>query len=252
MNLKLAGKCAVITGGSRGVGKGIALALADEKVNIAINYHRSAKAAENLVKELTDKGVTAIAIQADLGNAVDCARLIDEAAGQLGRLDILVNNGGVWPKNWLQNISLEEWKKTVDVNLTAVFLTSQAFLKKAIAGEQGGKICNITSQAAFHGATTGHAHYAASKAGVVSLTVSMARELAKYHINVNAVALGLVATDMTQQALATNRDYYLQRIPIGRIAMPEDIASIVTFMVSDAAGYITGATVDATGGMLMR
>jgi 3-oxoacyl-[acyl-carrier protein] reductase len=252
MNLKLAGKCAVITGGSRGVGRGIALALADEKVNIAINYHRSAKAAENLVKELTDKGVTAIAIQADLGNAVDCVRLIDEAAGRLGRLDILVNNGGVWPKNWLQNISLEEWKKTVDVNLTAVFLTSQAFLKQVLAGKASGKICNITSQAAFHGATTGHAHYAASKAGVVSLTVSMARELAKYHINVNAVALGLVATDMTQQALATNRDYYLQRIPIGRIAMPEDIASIVTFMVSDVASYITGATIDATGGMLMR
>jgi 3-oxoacyl-[acyl-carrier protein] reductase len=252
MNLNLKEKCAVITGGSRGVGRGIALALADEKVNIAINYNSSAKAAENLVKELTEKGVKAIAIQADLGKSADCVRLIDEAAAELGKIDILINNAGVWPKNWLQDISLEEWGKTVDVNLTSVFLTSQAFLKKAIAGKFGGKILNITSQAAFHGATTGHAHYAASKAGVVSLTVSMARELAKYQINVNAVALGLVATDMTKEALETKRDYYLQRIPIGRIATPEDIASIVTFMVSDAAGYITGATIDASGGMLMR
>lgn len=252
MNLNLAGKCAVITGGSRGVGKSIALALANEGVNIAINYNSSAKAAEALVNELTEKGVKAIAIKADLGNSADCTRLIDEVAEQFGGIDILINNAGIWPKNWLQDISLEEWQKTVDINLTSVFLTSQAFLKKAIARKCGGKILNITSQAAFHGSTTGHAHYAASKAGVVSLTVSMARELAKYQINVNAVALGLVETDMTQQALETNRDYYLQRIPLGRIAMPEDIASIVTFMVSDAAGYITGATIDATGGMLMR
>jgi 3-oxoacyl-[acyl-carrier protein] reductase len=252
MKLNLEGKSAIITGGSRGVGRGIALALAEEGVNIAVNYNSSAKAAQDLVNELRQKGVKAVAIQADLGNGDDCIRLIDKAAERLENIDILVNNAGVWPKNWLQDISLAEWQKTVDINLTSVFLTSQAFLKKAIDRQCGGKILNITSQAAFHGSTTGHAHYAASKAGVVALTVSTAREVAKYRINVNAIALGLVETDMTHEALETKRDYYLQRIPIGRVALPEDIASIATFMVSDAASYITGATVDATGGMLMR
>lgn len=252
MELNLAGKCAVITGGARGVGRGIALALADEGVNIAVNYNNSAEAAEKLVDELITRGVKAVAIQADLGNGADCIRLINKADEQFNGVDILVNNAGTWPKNWLQNISLEEWNKTVDVNLTSVFLTSQAFLNNAIARNRGGKIVNITSQAAFHGSTTGHAHYAASKAGVVSFTVSMAREVAKHNINVNAVALGIVETDMTKQALAANRDYYLQRIPIGRVATPKDIASVVTFLASDAAGYITGATIDATGGMLMR
>jgi len=252
MKLNLEGKCAVITGAARGVGRGIAIALADEKVNIAINYYSSANAAGALVQELTEKGVRAVAIQADLSSAADCARLMDEAAEKLGKLDILVNNAGVWPKSWLQDMSLEEWNRTMDVNLTSVFLTSQAFLRKAIAGNRGGKVLNITSQAAFHGSTTGHAHYAASKAGVVSLTVSMARECAKYKINVNAMALGMVETDMTKNALEKNREYYLQRIPIGRIATPADIGPIVAFMVSDAAAYITGATIDATGGMLMR
>lgn len=119
-------------------------------------------------------------------------------------------------------------------------------------GKQGGKILNITSQAAFHGSTTGHAHYAASKAGVVAFTVSAAREVAPQGINVNAIALGIVETSMIQEALKARPDYYISRIPIGRVAQPEDIARIAAFMVSDAASYITGATIDATGGMLMR
>lgn len=252
MDLKLKGKCAIVTGGSRGVGKGIALALAEEGVSVVVNYNKSEKSALEIVNHIIENGGRAIAVKADIGNPEDCANLINEAEKAFGGVDILVNNAGVWPTNWVQDIPLEEWRKTIDVNLTSVFLTSQAFVKYNIAQKRGGKILNITSQAAFHGSTTGHAHYAASKAGVVSLTVSMAREMSQYGITVNAVALGMVKTDMVGSAIEKNKDYYLKRIPIGRVAEPEDIAKIVLFMVSDPASYITGATIDATGGMLMR
>ncbi|MDF2883306.1 MAG: 3-oxoacyl-ACP reductase [Clostridiaceae bacterium] len=252
MDLKLKGKCAIVTGSSRGVGKGIALALAEEGVSVVVNYNKSEKSALEIINHIIENSGRAIAVKADIGNPEDCANLINEAEKAFGGVDILVNNAGVWPTNWVQDIPLEEWRKTIDVNLTSVFLTSQAFVKYNIAEKRGGKILNITSQAAFHGSTTGHAHYAASKAGVVSLTVSMAREMAQYGITVNAVALGMVKTDMVGNAIEKNKDYYLKRIPIGRVAEPEDIAKIVLFMVSDPASYITGATIDATGGMLMR
>lgn len=252
MDLKLKGKCAIVTGGSRGVGRGIALALASEGAYVVVNYNKSEDSAKKIVDQIVKNGGKALKVKADLGNPEDCINLINEAEKEFGSVDILVNNAGIWPTNWVQDIPLDEWKKTIDVNLTSVFLTSQAFVKNNIAQKRGGKILNITSQAAFHGSTTGHAHYAASKAGVVSLTVSMAREVAKYGINVNAVALGMVRTDMTNSALEKKSEYYMKRIPIGRVAEPEDIAKIVLFMVSEPASYITGATIDATGGMLMR
>ncbi len=252
MDFNLKNKNAVITGGSRGVGRAIALELAKEGVNVAVNYNKSADAAQQLVKEIEARGCKAYAIQADLANSEDSVSLVEEAYSKLGTLDILVNNAGIWPSNWIQDIPLTEWNKTLEVNLTSVFLTSQTFIKKLMAAKKGGKILNVTSQAAFHGSTTGHAHYAASKAGVVSLTVSMAREVAKLGINVNAIALGIVETDMTKQALHDKQEYYMNRIPLGRVAKPEDIAKISTFLVSEPASYITGATIDATGGMLMR
>ncbi|MBW4829082.1 MAG: 3-oxoacyl-ACP reductase FabG [Clostridiaceae bacterium] len=252
MDLRISGKCAVVTGGSRGVGRGICLALAKEGVNVVINYNSSSKAALELKEEIEKLGGKAIAIKADLGNPEDCKRLIDEGEKAFGNVDILVNNAGIWPKNWVEDISLEEWNKTIDVNLTSVFLTSQAFVRKNIEKNKPGKILNVTSQAAFNGSTTGHAHYAASKAGVVSLTISMAREMAKHNININAIALGIVETDMTKKALEEKEDYYLNRIPVGRVATPKDIANIALFLVSEPSSYITGATIDATGGMLMR
>ncbi len=252
MDLGLNGKSAVVTGGSRGVGRGICLALAKEGVNVVINYNSSNEAALDVKKEIEKLGGKAIVVKADLGNPEDCKKLIDEGEKAFGNVDILINNAGVWPKNWVQDIPLEEWNKTIDVNLTSVFLTSQAFVKKNIEKKRPGKILNVTSQAAFNGSTTGHAHYAASKAGVVSLTVSMAREMAKYNININAIALGMVETDMTKDALNKKEDYYLNRIPIGRVATPKDIANIAIFLVSEPASYITGATIDSTGGMLMR
>ncbi len=253
MDLKLKGKCAIITGGSRGVGKGISTALAEEGVKVVINYNKSSTQAEELVESIKKSGGEAYAVKANLEYPDECRKLVEEAEKKLGKVDILINNAGVWPTNWIQDISIDEWEKTIDINLTSVFLTSQAFIRNIIAnGQQGGKILNVTSQAAFNGSTTGHAHYAASKAGVVALTVSMAREMARYGINVNAIALGMVQTDMTRNALENNMEYYMKRIPIGRVAQPSDIANIAVFLVSEPASYITGATIDATGGMLMR
>ncbi|MBU5440150.1 3-oxoacyl-ACP reductase FabG [Tissierella sp. MSJ-40] len=252
MDLKLKDKCAVVTGGSRGVGRGICVALAKEGVNIVINYSRNDKAALEAKEEVEKLGSKAIIVKADIGTPEGCQLLIDEGEKAFGNVDILINNAGVWPKNWIQDIPLDEWNKTIDVNLTSVFLTSQAFLRKNLEKKRPGRILNVTSQAAFNGSTTGHAHYAASKSGVVALTVSMAREVAKYGINVNAIALGIVETDMIKDALDKNKDYYLSRIPVGRVATAEDIANIVTFLVSEPASYITGATIDASGGMLMR
>ncbi|MED2257701.1 3-oxoacyl-ACP reductase family protein [Brevibacillus parabrevis] len=252
MDFGIKGKSAIITGASRGVGRAIALALAEEGAKVIINYNRSADSANEVVELIREQGGECIAIQADLGQKADCDRLMTEATAAFGSVDILINNAGVWPKNWVTDISLEEWNHTMDVNLTSVFLTCQSFVNHLLAENRRGKILNVTSQAAFHGSTTGHAHYAASKAGVVAFTISLAREVAKQGINVNALALGIVETDMIKADLEQKKDYYVNRIPLGRVAKPEEIADIAAFLVSEKANYITGATMDATGGMLMR
>ena len=252
MELNLAGKTALITGASSGVGRSIALTLAREGVKVVIGHYRDDQNAQAVVAEIGRIGSEAIAVDADIAQADQCRSLYEQAEKTYGPVDILINNAGLWPTHWIQDIELAEWNQTLAVNLTAVFLLSQLFIRSRLDGKQGGKILNITSQAAFHGSTTGHAHYAASKAGVVAFTVSAAREVAPQGINVNAIALGIVETNMIQEALKARPDYYISRIPIGRVAQPGDIARIAAFMVSDAASYITGATIDATGGMLMR
>lgn len=140
----------------------------------------------------------------------------------------------------------------MNVNLKAVFHLSQLFVNHCLAKDQAGSILNITSQAAFHGSTTGHAHYAASKAGLVAFSISLAREVAKQKINVNNIAVGIMDTAMIRKNIEQNPDYYVSRIPVGRVAQPHEIADIGVFMVSPKTRYMTGATLDVTGGMLMR
>ncbi|MFP3728510.1 SDR family NAD(P)-dependent oxidoreductase [Priestia filamentosa] len=252
MDLCLKGKTAIITGSSRGVGREIALTLAKEGANIVLHYNRNAENAIEIADLINQNYSKCVAVQADLAHEEGCKKIIQKGKEAFGELHILVNNAGIWPKSWVKDMSLVEWENTMKVNLTAVFLTCQSFVNHLLEEERTGTILNLTSQAAFHGSTTGHAHYAASKAGVVSFTVSLAREVAKNGINVNALALGIVETDMMGDALQENRDYYVNRIPIGRVAQPEEIAEIAAFLVSRKARYMTGATVDATGGMLMR
>lgn len=252
MDLKLNGKNAIITGGSRGVGRAIALGLAAEGVNVVVTARKSSKELLEVVEEAKSMGVNAYPLGVDMNNADDVQVMMKEAEALVGDLDILINNAGIWLTGWIQDIPLSDWEETIDVNLTAPFLTSQYFAKINLARQRPGRIININSQAAFNGSTTGHAHYAASKAGMVALTISMARELSSYGITVNGIALGVVDTDMIRDKIAANPGYYESRIPIGRVAQPEDIANIVVFMASEPASYLTGTTIDATGGMLMR
>lgn len=252
MDLKLKGKNAVITGASRGVGRAIALGLAAEGVNVVVTARSQSAELLAVVEAAQALGVKAYPLAASMSSADEVVLMMKEAEALLGDLDILINNAGIWLTGWIEEIQLEDWEQTLDVNLTAPFLTSQYFAQTNLAKKRPGRIININSQAAFNGSTTGHAHYAASKAGMVALTISMARELSAKGITVNGIALGVVNTDMIRDQLAAQPGYYESRIPIGRVAEPEDIANIVVFMVSEPAAYLTGTTIDATGGMLMR
>ncbi len=249
MDLGLKGKNVIVTGAAGGVGKAIVLALSAEGANVAISDLREA---DDVIEECEQLGVKAVSILTDLSQADDCISLVKKAEKRLGPIDILINNAGLWPTNFVKDIPLEEWHKTIDINLTAVFLTCQTFIQHVLAEKRKAKILNVTSQAAFNGSTTGHAHYAASKSGVVTFTISLAREVSKQGINVNAIALGLVETRMSAEALAKNKTYYEKRIMIGRVAQPEEIAKLAVFLVSEPANYVTGSTFDATGGMITR
>ncbi|WP_054705207.1 3-oxoacyl-ACP reductase family protein [Bacillus sp. JCM 19041] len=252
MDLGIKGKTAIVTGGSRGVGRAIAHTLAEAGVDIALTYQGNKDQAETVVEGIRHLGREASAFQVDLANTDEANQLVDRVVQQFDTVDILVNNAGVWPTSYVKEMSLAEWDATLNVNLTSVFLTSQNFVNHCLEREKRGKIVNITSQAAFHGSTTGHAHYAASKSGLVGFAISLAREHAKDGINVNNLALGIVQTDMIKEALEKNQAYYVDRIPLGRVAEPKEIAEIASFLVSEKANYITGATLDVTGGMLMR
>lgn len=252
MDLGIKEKVAIITGGSRGVGRETALALAREGANIAITYQGSQEKAQDVVSEIRALGCKAVAFQVNLADAHAAKEVVLKSIAYFGDVDVLINNAGVWPTSYVKDMRLEDWKETLNINLTSVFQTCKTFSNHCLDKKKSGKILNITSQAAFHGSTTGHAHYAASKAGMVGFTISLARELAKSEINVNNLALGIVETDMIKDSLQKNKEYYMNRIPLGRVASPREIADIATFLVSEKANYLTGATIDATGGMLMR
>lgn len=253
MELNLKDKVALVTGGSRGLGRGVSLGLAAEGVKVAINYTRNTAAAEVTVRELTTRfGVEACAIQGDVANAADVARMFDEAEARFGRVDIVVNNAGVCPVSFIKDMPEEMWRETLDINLTGTFLVSREAVRRWLERGQKGRIVNVVSQAAFNGSATGKGHYAATKAGVVAFTVSLAYEVAKAGIAVNAVAPGMLLTEMTAETLQINAKKYAERIPLGRIAEAAEIANVITFLASEKASYMTGATVDVSGGMLMR
>jgi len=260
MDLNLKDKLALVTGGSRGLGRAIALALAAEGARVAINYYRdpaqgidlAGEAAELAELIRAEHGVAATAVAGDVSKAGDVEEMFRRAEESLGPVDVLVNNAGIWPTAYVQDMTDQQWNATLAVNLTGTFLTCREAVRRWLAAGRPGRIVNITSQAAFRGATTGHAHYAASKAGVVSFSISLAREVAPRRIRVNCVAPGMIATEMARRALEENEEEYLKRIPLGRVADPAEVADVVVFLCSDRASYITGATVDVTGGMLMR
>jgi len=253
MNLNLKDKVTIVTGGGSGLGAAICTVMAQEGANVVVNYidneEKVFEFSQNLSKTY---GVKSLGIYGDVSNPDDVDLLIKRTLDYFGQIDILVNNAGIWPTHYVMEMPDEEWDKTIRVNLTGPFLTSKRFVNYLVGNNRKGKIINIVSQAAFHGSTTGHAHYAAAKGGLVTFTRSLAREVAKYGINVVAVAPGMMRTPMNEEALRQRENQYLERIPLGRIADPIEVAYTVVFLASDKADYITGATVDVSGGMLMR
>lgn len=253
MDLNLTNRTAIVTGGASGLGKEIVLSLAKEGVNICFTYLRDEGRAEQLLETVrSTTGVEIIAVKTDLSDEKSREALFTTCIETLGKADILVNNAGIWLSGYVSEISPQDWDRVMNVNLKAVFHLSQLFVNHCLQHDRTGSILNITSQAAFHGSTTGHAHYAASKAGLVAFAISLAREVAKQKINVNNLAVGIMDTPMIRKNIEQNPDYYLSRIPVGRIAEPHEIADIGVFMVSPKTSYMTGATLDVTGGMLMR
>ena len=253
MDLKLKHKVAIVTGGSRGLGRAISLALAAEGARVVVNYRQDAQMAQDLVEKIAaTHGTQAAAVRADVSDEAEVGQLFRRARETFSQVDVLVNNAGVWPTAFVRDMTRQHWDHTLAVNLTGPFLTSREAVRCWAASGRGGRIVNVSSQAAFRGSTTGHADYAASKAGLVTFTVSLAREVAPLGIHVNAVAAGMMSTDMARDALEQNEQAYLRRIPLGRIADPDEIARVVVFLASDRASYVTGATVNVTGGMLMR
>ena len=253
MDLHLQDKVALVTGGSRGLGRAISLGLAAEGAKVAVNYARRQQEAVELVEQIrAEHGREAMAIQGSVADSADVARMFDACEARLGPLDVLVNNAGVWPTAYVKDMTEEEWDQTVAINLKGAFLTSREAVRRWLAAGRTGRIVNISSQAAFQGSTTGHAHYAAAKAGLITFTVSLAREVAPHGIYVNAVAPGFMRTEMIGDALRGGEESLLKRIPLRRIGDPAEVAGVVLFLASDRASYTTGATFDATGGMLMR
>ena len=253
MELNLKNKTAIITGGNSGLGAAICEVLAAEGANIVINYLFNPEAAEVLAKKISEQyKVKAVITKGDITSAEDIETNIKTALDETGRFDILVNCAGVWPTHFVKDMDDADWEKTVKINLTGPYMFAKRAVNNFIDNKIKGKIINIVSQAAFHGSTSGHAHYAAAKGGLVTFTVSLAREVAKYGINVTAVAPGMMRTPMNEKALAERENEYIKRIPIGRVSDPKEVAYTVAFLASDKADYITGATIDVTGGMLMR
>lgn len=242
-------KSALVTGASRGIGRSIALQLAEEGYNVAVNYAGSKDKAEAVVEEIKAKGVDSFAIQANVANGDEVKAMIKEVVSQFGSVDVLVNNAGINRDNLLMRMKEQEWDDVIDTNLKGVFNCIQKVTPQMLR-QRGGAIINLSSVVGAVG-NPGQANYVATKAGVVGLTKSSARELASRGITVNAVAPGFIVSDMTDALSDELKDQMLEQIPLARFGEDTDIANTVAFLASDKAKYITGQTIHVNGGMYM-
>jgi 3-oxoacyl-[acyl-carrier protein] reductase len=255
-SIQPSGRVALVTGGSRGIGRAIAAKLAADGHIVIVNGSAQ-KAAQDVADQLAGSGVQVVALAADVSDEQSVAGLIAEIERRFGRLDIVVNNAGISPrvngaKPTVETTPLEHWTRTLSVNLTGVFLVCRAGLALMKRG-QWGRIVNIGSIAGRMNTGFGSAHYAASKAGMIGFSRVLAAEVGRFGITVNCVAPGRISTDMSASfGNATEIDkIYIARTPVGRLGSPQDVASTVAFLVSDAAEFITGGVIDVTGGMFM-
>ncbi len=245
--MKLQNKVAIVTGGSRGIGRGICLVLAREGVKVVVNYANHSQPAEEVVSAIRQAGGAALACKADVGKADDARRLVETAVANFGGLDILVNNAGVATNAFVVDMTEEEWDCVLDTNLKGPFLCARAALPHLIK-QKSGNIINIASLVARQGSFQ-HAHYAASKAGLIALTQSLAKEVGQYGIRVNAISPGRIESDMEPQRSARMRGQWISETPLGRLGTPGDIAQVVAFLSTDAASFITGETLNVNGGI---
>ncbi|HHS2927254.1 TPA: 3-oxoacyl-[acyl-carrier-protein] reductase [Staphylococcus argenteus] len=242
-------KSALVTGASRGIGRSIALQLAEEGYNVAVNYAGSKEKAEAVVEEIKAKGVDSFAIQANVADADEVKAMIKEVVSQFGSLDVLVNNAGITRDNLLMRMKEQEWDDVIDTNLKGVFNCIQKATPQMLR-QRRGAIINLSSVVGAVG-NPGQANYVATKAGVIGLTKSAARELASRGITVNAVAPGFIVSDMTDALSDELKEQMLTQIPLARFGQDTDIANTVAFLASDKAKYITGQTIHVNGGMFM-
>lgn len=245
----LEGKTALVTGASRGIGRAIALRLAAEGADVAVNFAGSSAKAEEVKEAIIKMGRKAVAIQADVKDVSSVASMVEEVKKTFGRIDILVNNAGVTRDGFLMRMKDEDWETVIDTNLRGVFQCTKA-VSKIMMKQRYGRIVNMASVVGLVG-NAGQANYAASKAGVIGFSKSVARELASRGITVNMVAPGCIDTDMTAVLSDKVREAMLADIPLARVGKPEDVANAVAFLVSDEAAYITGQVINVDGGMVM-
>ena len=246
---ELTGKTAVVTGGSRGIGRAICLKLAGQGANIVLNYAGNAAAAEETRAACEALGVRALAVQGDVADPAACNALIDTAVETFGQVDILVCNAGITRDNLLMRMSDEEFQKVIDTNLKGTFHCMRAVIRPMMKKRRG-RIISISSVVGLMG-NAGQINYAASKAGVIGMTRSLAREVASRGITVNAVAPGFIRTDMTDVLSDAVKEGILHNIPLGKLGEAEDVANTVLFLASDEAAYITGQVLSVDGGMAM-
>ncbi len=249
MTAPLAGKAVIVTGGSRGIGAAIATLLAEHGAAVIVSG-RDADRLQHAVKNLQALGGDALGVVADAANREDADRLVDTARQRFGRVDVLVNNAGITRDALLVRMKDEDWDSVMEVNLRGAFLLTRAVAKAMVRQKHGGRIINITSTAGAMG-NAGQANYSAAKAGLIGLTKASAREMARWGILVNAVAPGLIETDMAAALPPAAREALVAQIPLGRIGAARDVAEMVGFLAGERAGYITGQIFHINGGLYM-
>ncbi len=242
-------KVALVTGGSRGIGRAISIELARRGANVVLSYAGNEAAAAQTVKAIVDAGGKAKAIRFDVADSEACSAAVDGVVKEMGRLDVLVNNAGVAIDGLLMRFKDDDWDKTLDTNLKGAFMLMRA-VSRPMMKQKGGAIVNVSSIVGEMG-NAGQAAYAASKAGLLGLTKSIARELASRNIRVNAVTPGFITTDMTSALSPELKEKMSATIPLSRIGNAEEVAAAVAFLASDAASYITGEVLKVNGGMYM-
>jgi 3-oxoacyl-[acyl-carrier protein] reductase len=242
-------RVSLVTGASRGIGRATAIRLAEDGYDVVVNYLRQGDAARDVVDRIEQAGRRSLAIRADVASRDEIRRMVGEATEKLGPVSVLVNNAGIYQRVTVDQMEPDRWERTLSVNLSGPFHTIQAVLPAMRQGGWG-RIVNVSSQIGVRGTDHG-ADYAASKAGLLGLTKAVALEVAREGITVNAVAPGTIETDILRNYSKEDREIRNRRIPVGRIGLPEEVASMVSYLASEEARYITGATLHVNGGYLI-